>query len=453
MKKLVSILVLIALAGGGFAFWYVRHVQGAENAFRTEPVRQGHLLSTISATGTLEPEEVTDVGAQVVGQIVRFGKDADGKVVDYNSKVTPEMILAEIDDKVYAARVKQSTAHADSAHRKVEQADANVGRSKADVEQSQTKLRLAQRDWERIDALHGPPAVSQAEVDTAESNLETAKAALKVSQATLVQAQAQLADTKAAAEEADAALEQDKINLEYCKIRSPIEGIIIDRRVTLGQTVQSSFNTPSLFLLAKDLKRMTVWVSVNEADVGAIHEGQKVRFTVDAYPRDEFKGTVKRLRLNATMNQNVVTYTVEVAVANPELKLKPYQTANVQFEVGERAEALLVPNSALRWQPRPEQVAPEYRDKYAQKLRNKQARTGQPAAPKQHNTATVWVEDNGLVRPVRLQTGLTDNVSTEVVKVLDGELDKDALVVTGELSKRGGDSKTTNPLQPKPFGK
>src|SRR5262249_17620109 len=154
------------------------------------------------------------------------------------------------------------------------------------------------------------------------------------------------------------------------------------------------------------------------------------------------------------MTQRVAVYAGEVPVDNAALRLKPYQTANVQFEVGERAEALLVPNSALRWQPQLEQVAPAYRDDFAQKLRRKQARAGQPAAPREHNKATVWVEENGFVRSVRIQTGLTDNISTEVVKVLEGELDEGTPVVTGDLSKRAANGdKTTNPLQPKPFGK
>ena len=150
-------------------------------------------------------------------------------------------------------------------------------------------------------------------------------------------------------------------NLSYCTIKSPVKGVIIDRRVNIGQTVVSSLNAPSLFLIAKDLKRMEVWVSVNEADIGNIHQGQPVSFTVDAYPNEIFHGEVGKVRLNATMTQNVVTYTVEVITDNSSGKLLPYLTANVLFELSQKENVLLVPNVALRWSPQTKQVAPEFR--------------------------------------------------------------------------------------------
>src|SRR5205823_11154354 len=152
-----------------------------------------------------------------------------------------------------------------------------------------------------------------------------------------------------------AALKNAEINLAYCTITSPVKGVIVDRRVNIGQTVVSSLNAPSLFLIAKDLKRLQVWASVNEADIGNIRSGQQVTFTVDAYPGRTFKGTVApdQPRLNASMTQNVVTYTVVVTTRNDDGKLKPYLTANVNFEVSKHENVLLVPNAALRWKPNP----------------------------------------------------------------------------------------------------
>ena len=264
----------------------------------------------------------------------------------------------------------------------------------------------------------------------------------------MVQATASVADAEAAVNTAQAQLEQDELNLTYCVIKSPIKGVIIDRRVGIGQTVQSSFNTPSLFLIAKDLTRMTVWASVNEADIGQIAIGQKVTFTVDARAGQTFTGTVSRIRLNATMTQQVVTYTVEVTTDNSAGKLLPYETANLKFQVGERSGVLLVPNEALRWKPTTAQVAPDLRKQYAQAQRSLE--NGAPASKAEiSNEGTVWVESNGFVRPVQVQLGLTDGVRTEV---LGDALKEGGSVVTGEAIPQGSDS-GANPFAPKLFGK
>jgi HlyD family secretion protein len=182
--------------------------------------------------------------------------------------------------------------------------------------------------------------------------------------------------------------------------------------VTIGETVVSSFNTPSLFLIAKDLKRMQVWISVNEADIGSIHPGQQVSFTVDAFPNRYFKGTVGKVRLNATMTQNVVTYTVEVNTDNTDGVLLPYLTANAQFLSGERHGVLLVPNAALRWRPQLELIAPDFRESTAAQrvaAHKPPSDSGEP-----HHPATVWVEDGEFVKPVEVVVGLSDGIETEV---------------------------------------
>ncbi|MCL4501688.1 MAG: efflux RND transporter periplasmic adaptor subunit, partial [Deltaproteobacteria bacterium] len=167
---------------------------------------------------------------------------------------------------------------------------------------------------------------------------------------------------KKTVEQAKATLQRAQQNLSYCTIVSPVKGVIVDRRVNIGQTVVASLNAPSLFLIAKDLTRIQVWVSVNEADIGLIHTGQPANFTVDAFPGQVFEGQVGKIRLNATMTQNVVTYTVEVTTDNSDGKLLPYLTANVKFVVGESKNVLTVPNAALRWEPKPDQLVKEGRE-------------------------------------------------------------------------------------------
>ena len=174
-------------------------------------------------------------------------------------------------------------------------------------------------------------------------------------------AKANVGVQEAAIKQAEATLRQSQVNLGYCDIKSPVKGTIVDRRVNVGQDVVSSLSASSLFLLAKDLSRIQVWASVNEADIGRIHQGMKVHFTVDAYPNETFIGEVSQIRLNATMTQNVVTYTVVVTTENKEMKLLPYMTASLHFEIERHENVLKVPNAALRWKPRPKQIAPDIR--------------------------------------------------------------------------------------------
>jgi HlyD family secretion protein len=215
----------------------------------------------------------------------------------------------------------------------------------------------------------------------------------------------------------------------------------------------ASLNAPSLFLIAKDLKRLQVWASVNEADIGQIHAGQVVRFSVDAYPDEVFKGVVAQIRLNASMTQNVVTYTVVVDTNNDNGKLLPYLTANVQFEVSQRNNVLLVPNAALRWRPQPQQVVPDAREAFVKSQRrrggNAPADKGAPKSDKdrQHN-GTVWAEEGGFVRPVKVRVGLTDGLLTEVS---GDDVSEGMEVVVGE-SRQNGSVGTTNPFTPQMFG-
>jgi HlyD family secretion protein len=433
MKKLLALLLVLILAGGGaYAYWY--RSAGTNLAFRTVPVTRGDLLVTISATGTVEPEEVVDVGAQVAGKIEAFGEDPrrNGRVIDYGSPVEVGTVLARIESSLYAADVAQAAAQSDSAK-------ANVQRAEADLRQLKAKLIQSERDWKRAKDLGPSRALSATEYDSYEAAYETAKASVGVGEAALVQAQKDVV-------RAEAALRRVETNLGYCTIRSPVKGVIIDRRVNIGQTVVASLNAPSLFLIAKDLRRMQVWAAVNEVDIGNIHAGQPVTFTIDAYPNETFRGEVGKVRLNASMTQNVVTYTVEINTDNSSGKLLPYLTANVQFHVAQRDGVLLVPNAALRWKPSPELVAPDAQEtspaSQSQEASVPHPSASQPAA----RTGTIWVQDRQYVRPIAVNTGLSDNTLTEIEA---DKLAEHTPVIIGQLAKGEVSDTTTSPFTPR----
>jgi len=447
VKKAILLIVVIGIVAGiAGGWWYFNKGKAKNVTFRTAEVTRGDILSTISATGTVEPEELVDVGAQVAGQVLAFGKDEEGNEVDYGSPVAEGTLLAKIDDTTYASDVALATAQ-------LEQAKAGVESSQADLLQLKAKLDQARLDWDRAQKLGPSEALAKSSYDSYKAAFEVAQANVAVGDAAILQA-------KAAVNQAEATLQKAKRNLAFCTITSPVNGVIIDRRVNIGQTVVSSLNTPSLFLIAKDLKRMQVWVSVNEADIGKIYQGQPVTFTVSTYEGHTFKGVVGNIRLNATMTQNVVTYTVEVVTDNSSGKLLPYLTANVNFEVSRRDNVLQVANAALRWKPRTEQVAPEYQsvlNDSAEQGRGSGKKQRDPNAPQTHvsnyKKATLWVSENGFVRPIKVLAGTSDDTMTEVQGVGSTSSPQDELkeglqVITGEQLISAGSTGTVNPFTP-----
>jgi HlyD family secretion protein len=471
MARAVRILRNVALfvfaaagiAAGVRASWHWYNESAKEPLFRTDHPARGSLVATIIATGTIEPEEVIDVGAQVAGQILAFGQDPTDpkRTIDYGSPVEQGTVLARIDESLYAPEVV--IARADLG---LSQAD--VRRAESELVQMRSNLRHEERDWERAQRLKASNTISQNDFDAAQNAWETAKAAISA-------AEANLEKTKRTVEKASGTLAKAEKNLGYCVIKSPVKGIIIDRRVNVGQTVVSSLNAPSLFLIAKDLRRLQVWVSVNESDIGNIYPGQHATFTVDAYPADAFHGTVGQIRLNATMTQNVVTYTVVVNVDTEDGKLDPYTsagppqgtrnrrdvpagdkllpylTANLQFKVDERTDALLVPNAALHYRPQLALVAPEHRALYEQGLRRATTEEGapEPSAKRRHTRATIWVPDGDCVRPIKVRVGLTDGLMTEVVEVIKDQLTPETEIVTGENDSAVSRDGTVNPFGPR----
>jgi len=476
MKKIIAVvIVLAALASGGFWWWNAKARTGTSYSFAT--VKRGRLEATVGSTGTLQPREIVDVGAQVVGRIIYIGPDSttQSKIVDWGSEVEgpeldqyghvvpggkPGTLLAQIDPDLYQAQVLSAEASVSSAQANVKSTTAAIDAAKADLLQKTATLTQATKDWNRAETLIKTEGVAQAEYDQFKANYEVAKANFKSSTANIEVMQANLKTAEAAVLVAQANLRTAKTNLAYTEVRAPVKGVVVDRRVNVGQTVVASLSAPSLFLIAKDLSKTEVWATVNEVDVGKIEidknpKRKNVTFTVDAYPGKVYHGRVVPqgklpFRLNATMNQNVVTYTVVVSVDDEENKdgaLRPYMTTNLTFLVGERDNALLVPNAALRWQPAREQIAPDVREALS-RIRGKRSSAGDA-----QDRGIVWVKgEDGYVRFVEIRTGLSDSVNTEVLRVVSGgELKEGTQIIVGET--RGGDvhSDNTNPFVASPF--
>jgi HlyD family secretion protein len=444
----IVVLVLLAAVGaaGGW-YWHISSQPHVE--YKTAKVREGDLLATIGATGTIEPEEVVDVGAQVTGPITTFGKDADGHKMDYRSPVKKDMLLAEIDATTYKA-------DRDTAAAQLDQAKANLMKANADLAQTNALLHQAEGNWDRAQKIGPSDALSQNDYDMYQANYESAKANVMVSQAEVKQAETGIT-------QAQAALDKAQRNLDFCTIKSPVDGVIIDRRVNVGQTVVGSLTPASMFLIAQDLRKMQIWVAVNEADIGQIYPTQPVTFTCDAFPGKTFTGTVNKVRLNATMTQNVVTYTVEVDCENPKLLLYPYLTANVQFELQHDKNVLLVPNAALRWYPsdvsevaldarsqwKPidseEREKPVVGDVPGNDKKDKNGKGRNKAQKKPDRFGTIWLADGEFVRPLKVKVGTSDGIDTEVSAA---DLKDGSDIVVGEIIQTSQDGQERNPFLP-----
>jgi HlyD family secretion protein len=423
MRVWLTLVVVIAVAvvGGGL---YVRNANHPTTEFRTTTVHRGDVVSSISAGGTVEPEEVVDVGAQVAGQVVTFGKDTTGHSLDFGSEVEANMLLAKIDDTTYKADV-------DVAKAQLGQAKTAILKAQADLGQAKSKLLQAQNNWDRASKLGPSDALSQNDYDMYQADYETAKANVAI-------ADSEIAQAKDGVPLAQAELDKAQRSLDYCTVNSPVKGVILDRRVNVGQTVVSSLNTPSLFLIARDLSRMQIWVNVNEADVRYVIPGAPVTFTCDAFPERVFDGKVDKIRLNAQMNQNVVLYTVVIDFDNSKRIVLPYMTAKVQFEIGRDTNQLVVPNLALRWTPAStDQVSPDARS-------NAERGDGPKDGSKKDRHGMVWIKDGSYVRPLDVKLGVTDRVDTAV---FSDTLKDGSEIIVGDVDA-GGAGATKNPFMP-----
>ena len=418
--QLILVVFALAALGAGIAWWHSPSRPAL--SFTTTKVKRGSVTATIGATGTIEPLEVVDVGAQVAGRISAFGKDTNGKTVDYRSVVEEGALLAKIDDSVYAADLSVAKAGELSAA--------------ANLEQMKAKLDQAAADWKRAQELFKNKLISEVDYDTAKANHEVAKANVSVANSGVAQAKTDL--------------EKAQRNLEFCTINSPVSGVIIDRRVNIGQTVVASLNAPSLFLIARDLTKLQIWAAVNEADVGRIQPGTPVTFTVDAHPGREFNGAVSKVRLNATMTQNVVLYTVEIDIDNSDNLLLPYLTASVRFILNCETNTLVVPNAALRWSPSTlAEVAPDARQTSLADPPADASSTSTNVVPQKSPVGkptqrTLWLKAGDYVRPVEVTAGISDGANTAISG--EGVREGDQ-AVTGEIFAAQAEAK--NPFLPK----
>ncbi|HPU52495.1 MAG TPA: efflux RND transporter periplasmic adaptor subunit [Burkholderiaceae bacterium] len=342
-RWLIVLLVLAALAAGGFT-WYRQTRQGDVPQWRTAKVSRGGITASVSATGTLNAEVSVPVGSQVSGQVKEV-------LADFNSEVKRGQLIARIDPETFEYRVRQSQADLDAARAQVLTAQANISAASAAVSRIRVNLAEARRDLDRKQLLVERSFISGAELDKARAVLDAATEEIKSGQAQVEVAQAQARSAQAVVAQREAQLLQARADLERTAIRAPVDGIVIKRSVDAGQTVAASLQAPELFVIARNLRDMQVDTSIDEAEIGKVRLGQRATFTVDSYPGRSFSGEVKQVRKAALTVQNVVTYTVVVATANPDLALIPGMTANVRLVTDARDGVLRVPNAALRFRP------------------------------------------------------------------------------------------------------
>ncbi len=415
------------LVGGGAAAWYYWPSSEAQAvSFRTTEVVRGDFVSKVQATGTLEPQELVDVGAQVTGEIEEFGTDVNGNRVDYGSEVKAGQLLARIDDTIVELDIKRAEAS-------VAQARAQILTARANISQAEVNKRKADRDLERARQLGVGDALSQMDYDQYLTQAENAAASLESAQAQMANAEAQL-------QSAEAMLESELRNRDYTRITTPVDGTIVVRQVNVGQTVVSNMSATTLFLVARDLSKMQIWASVNEADIAKVRPGQEVRYTVDALPGESFTGVVNKIRPNATMSSNVVTYIVEVDIENPERRLLPYMSANANFIVREIKDCLLVPDAAFDFRPSREQIDPSVAE-LPRRPRPSRAEgpegEGAAEAPAraegsaEGEPAMVWVQRGQYVVPVRVLRGESDGTRSIVTPLAGESLEAGTSLVTG----------------------
>ncbi|QJE72362.1 efflux RND transporter periplasmic adaptor subunit [Aerophototrophica crusticola] len=333
-RKTLLITAALLVAGIGFAVWNWRGSDAPPPVtYKLAPVEEGPITSAVSTSGTVQAANSVVVGSQLSGQVLEV-------LVDYNSSVAKDAVLARIDPSTYESRVRQNSAQ-------LEVAKARVMEQEASVRRAELKLADSQRDFTRRKALRAAGNLSERDFDTAKTTLDTAAVELDL-------AKAQLANARATVAQQEATLAQAKIDVERTIIRSPIDGIVISREVEPGQTVAASLQAPTLFTIASNLSEMEVEARVDEADIGRVRPEQLVRFSVDAFPGQRFIGRVQQIRKSPKEVQNVVTYTVVVAAPNPGEKLLPGLTAKLDIVIGEKDKTLRVPSQALRFRPRQE---------------------------------------------------------------------------------------------------
>lgn len=433
-KKVIWIIAaLVVVTGVVLGLTVFKGGKSNEIKYRTEVIGKGDIEALVVTSGTLSPIETVDVGAQVSGKVIAL-------YADYNTPVKKGDVVAELDQEPLRMKIQQN--------------ESSYLSRVAALDQAKVTLQTSEKAYERAKSLFAKSLLSVEEMDASEATYLNAKSALVSAQASVSQAKT--------------TLDLSKVDLSYSVIKSPVDGMIITRKVNIGQTLQSSYTAPVLFQVATDLTKMKVECDVDESDIGKVKEGQKVRFGVEAYPNDSFNGVVQQVRVSPTTTNNVVTYTTIVNVDNPEKKLLPGMTATVSIIVGEAKNVLRVPNGALRFTPTMtdaelKKMQDEMRERF---MAQRQAQGGQPGGaapaapgapqagaqggptgqpgtfnrpagasaggPARPQMPRVWILDaQGKMRMAMVRTGVADTSYSEIVR---GDLKEGDVVITGILS-------------------
>lgn len=424
MPRTRYLVTAALLATATLAVWQPWNNADQGPRYRLEKLERGKLSAAVSASGTLGAQISVQVGSQVSGQIAALH-------ADFNSPVRKGQVIARLDPEAFATRVAQAHADLQAAQGSAEVAQGNLAVRQAETAKARIALEDAQRNLERKQALVAQAFLSPAELDTAQAARDTATEQLRLALAEVTVSQAQVRNAAAVVAQRQAALRQAEVELAHTVIRSPVDGTVIQRSVDVGQTVAASLQAPVLFTIAQDLRAMEVNIAVDEADVGRVRTGQKVRFTVDAYPGERFTGQVTQIRMAPQVNNNVVTYSVMATAPNPQGKLLPGMTANARILTEEKADVLQVPNEALRFRPLNPDGTPV-------KLEVKNREEG-PGIP-----GRVWLPGpDGQPAPVSLRLGVSDGKATEVLK---GEVRPGMAVILGQ--QEGADAKPKRVVSP-----
>ena len=397
-KKLIIVAGLVAVAG--LAAWIFWPSQKSVN-FTTKVVTKDTVKSTVTATGSLAPVDEVQVGTQVSGEVKKI-------YVDFNSHVKKGQLLAELDKSTLQERLNQCNASLQSAT---------------------SSYTLALQNYNRTKTLFDQKAATKSDLDQVQNALSQAKAQVTQAQTNVREA---------------------KVNLSYAEIFSPIEGVVLGKEVEEGQTVASSFSTPTLFTIARDLKNMQVEAKIDEADIGAVKKGQKVTFTVDSYNGETFEGTVNQIRLSPNTTNNVVTYTVIISAPNPDEKLYPGMTASITI-ITESVADLVVPVAATSWEPTEEIFKALPRPKGRPEGEpgegfGMKRPSGAAPAGNSRTEKTVWVKNGEKMAPRRVTVGLSDGVNY-IVK--GGIAEGDTVITNASVGAKGKTRNANNPFMPK----
>jgi len=406
-KILVTVLAGVAVLATILLITRSCRKEAQRITFETAKVTKSTITNTVTATGTLQAIKTVDVGTQVSGVISKL-------YADYNSHVKKGQLLAELDKRSLTM---------------------NLQNSQGNYENAKAEVTYQASNYERIKALWAKKLVAESDYDLALYNYTKAKASLKT---------------------ATSDYEKAKVNLEYAYIYSPIDGVVLKRAVDEGQTVAASFSTPTLFSIANDLTQMQVEASIDEADIGQVKDGQKVSFTVDAFPDMKFSGEVTEIRMQPVTTNNVVTYTVIIKAPNPDLKLMPGMTASIVVTVEEATDVLCVPSKALRFKPDSALMATYLKN--SPNDENNSSMKKSTAATNKNNGqeySELWVKVGNSIHPVRVQVGINDDIHAQIISGLQ-EGEEVVITMTSSGNSDSSSSKTTtgttskSPFMPTP---